>query len=178
MVGRESGSSSSSSGREFARVLVAQHSCDKDDDVGGSGTSSSSTSSSNSSSSSSGISGGGSGDGGSGGGGGGSGGDGGEGAASSMVVVLPVVEEAWVGSSVRAAAPCRTRTIHPDADGVATLSEPAAKNVLAEATGTLVSSIADDRAFHVACTSTRVRFSHPRDTVLSVGFIPLGFPTG
>lgn len=112
------------SGREFARVVVAQHSCDKDDDVGGS--SSSSTTSSSCSSSSS-IGGGGGGDGGGGGGGGGSGGDGGEGAASSMVVVLPVVEEAWVGSSVRAAAPCRTRTIHPDADGVATLSQPPPK---------------------------------------------------
>ena len=152
----------SGSGREFARVVVAQHSCDKDDDVGGS-SSSSTTSSSCSSSSSSGIGGGGGGgDGGGGGGGGGSGGDGGEGAASSMVVVLPVVEEAWVGSSVRAAAPCRTRTIHPDADGVATLSQPPPKTCSRKLQERLVSSIDDDRAFHVAFTSTRVRFSRAR----------------
>lgn len=37
-----------------------------------------------------------------------------------VVMLVVVVAMAWVGFSVRAAAPCRTRTTHPDVGGVAT----------------------------------------------------------
>ena len=93
-----------------------------------------------------------------------------------MVVVLPVVEEAWVGSSVRAAAPCRTRTTHPDADGVATLSQPPPKTCsrkLQERSSRRLRTIV---RFTWPSTSTRVRFSrvllvtrcYPRDSFLLV----------
>lgn len=50
------------------------------------------------------------------------------------VVVVVMVMVAWVGFSVRAAAPCRTRTTHPDVAGVATAPAIAGENVLAENT--------------------------------------------
>lgn len=52
-----------------------------------------------------------------------------------VVVVVVVMVMAWVGFSVRAAAPCRTRTTHPDPfAGVATAPAIAGENVLAENT--------------------------------------------
>lgn len=52
-----------------------------------------------------------------------------------VVVLVVVMVMAWVGFSVRAAAPCRTRTTHPDPfAGVATAPAIAGENVLAEST--------------------------------------------
>lgn len=62
-------------------------------------------------------------------------------AAAAVATAVVVVAVAWVDFSVRAAAPCRTRTTHPDAAGVATAPAIAGGNVLAENTVALFLSL-------------------------------------
>lgn len=64
-------------------------------------------------------------------------------------LMVAAVAVAWVGFSVRAAAPCRTRTTHPDAAGVATAPAIAGENVLAENTVA--------RSLHLASEKNSIR---------------------